>query len=152
SMTLTTAGAAGSAAPCLGYDAVRCAVLRADATTTPSSAGTRGFVRLGSTTVTVASVTLDHVIVDGNREARLSSAAATACAAGQNGDGINVGANCASCSILGTASVRALCGSGMEWDGDGLTVKRSIFFANGDHGTQNMWSDGLTVHKSDNAV
>jgi hypothetical protein len=151
-MTLASAGATGNAASCLEYAAPPCAVLRADATVTPSAAGTRGFVRLGTLATRIANVTLDHVVVDGNRAARLASAAAAACAGGQNGDGINVGANCDSCSIVGTASARAVCGSGMEWDGDGIAVRGSVFWGNGDHATQNMWSDGLTIHKSDSGV
>jgi hypothetical protein len=127
-------------------------VLRADSTTLPSGGNTRGFLRLGELNAPVSMVTLDHILVDGNRGARLGSTAAMHCAAGQNGDGISIGANCASCTMTGMASARALCGSGLEWDGDGITVKNSVFFGNGDHNTQNMWSDGLTIHKSDNAV
>ena len=151
-MTVTTAGASGNAASCLADDAPRCAVLRADATLLPSASGNRGFVRMGLAGAAVSSVTLDHVVVDGNRAARLGSPAATACASGNNGEGINIGASCANCSFVGSASARALCGSGLEWDGDGLTVKNSVFLGNGDHATQNMWSDGLTIHKSDGAL
>jgi hypothetical protein len=151
-MTLTTAGATASPASCLAYDAPRCAVFRADATVLPSAASTRGFVRMGLGSAPVSSVTLDHVVVDGNRGARITSPAATACAAGNNGDGINIGAACTGCTVTGSASARALCGSGLEWDGDGVTVKNSVFVGNGDHDTQNMWSDGLTIHKSDGAV
>jgi hypothetical protein len=151
-MTVTTAGATTSPASCLAYDAPSCAVLRADATTLPSAAATRGFVRMGLGNAPVSAVTLDHVVVDGNRGARLGSAAASACASGNNGEGINIGANCATCTVKASASVRALCGSALEWDGDGVTVKNSVFAGNGDHATQNMWSDGLTIHKSDGAV
>jgi hypothetical protein len=152
-LTLTTAGASGVAASCLTYDAPPCAVLRADPAVLPSAANTRGFVRLGPLGgATVTKVTLDHVVIDGNRQERLGSAAAAACASGKNGDGINVGANCASCTITGSVSARAVCGSGMEWEGDGITVKGSVFWGNGDHTTQNMWSDGLTIHKSDGGV
>ena len=151
SLSITSTGAASAVAACIAYDAPKCAVLRADATTLPSGGNTRGFLRLGELNAPVSMVTLNHVLVDGNRGARLGSTAAMHCAAGQNGDGINIGANCTSCEMLGMASARALCGSGLEWDGDGITVKESVFFGNGDHNTQNMWSDGLTIHKSDNA-
>jgi hypothetical protein len=150
-MTFGTAGVMGAAPSCLDYQTAPCAVLRADTTTLPSATSTRGFVRLGSLATPTSAVTLDHVVVDGNRTARLGTTAATSCAAGQNGDGINIGANCASCTIRGTVSARAVCGSGLEWDGDGVSVDNSDFFGNGDHATQNMWSDGLTIHKSDNA-
>ncbi len=150
-MTLATAGVVGAKPSCLDYDTAPCAVLRADATTLPSASATRGFVRLGSLGTATSGITLEHVVVDGNRGARLATTAATNCATGQNGDGINVGANCASCAIKGSVSARAVCGSGLEWDGDSVVVDNSDFFGNGDHNTQNMWSDGLTIHKSDNA-
>jgi hypothetical protein len=148
-LTLTTAGATG--ASCLDWSTAPCAVLRADATTLPSSGGTRGFVRLGTLATATSAVTLDHVVVDGNRAARLGSAAANACASGNNGEGINIGSNCASCAFKASVSARAVCGSGFEHDGDGLVVDDADFFGNGDHDTQNMWSDGLTIHKSDAA-
>ena len=151
-MTLTTTGAAAAMNSCLAYAGPRCAVFRADASVTPSASGTRGFLRLGTLSTAVTGVTLDHVVVDGNRDGRLASTAAMRCASGNNGDGINIGANCASCSVTGTASARAVCGSGLEWDGDTITVDDSDFFGNGDHNTQNMWSDGLTIHKSDGAI
>jgi hypothetical protein len=150
-MTLTTSGAANTP-NCLAYGGPPCAVFRADDVVSPMAASTRGFVRLGTLGTQVSAVTLDHVVIDGNRGARLSSGPAGQCAAGNNGDGISVGANCAGCTIAHVVSARALCGSGMEWDGDGITVKDSVFFANGDHTKNNMWSDGLTIHKSDNAV
>lgn len=151
-LTFATAGAASAAPSCLDYDGPKCAVLRADATVSPSSAGTRGFVRLGTLQTQVTSITLDHVVVDGARDGRLASPAASQCAQGNNGDGINIGANCASCTVVGSGSARALCGSGLEWDGDMATISKTVFLGNGDHATQNMWSDGLTIHKSDGAT
>ena len=149
-MTLTTDATSTNMDNCLDHSGPSCAVLRADENLSPS--GARGFLRLGSLLTQVSSVTLDHVLVDGNRGARLGSTAAQQCASGNNGEGINIGASCASCTMVGMASARALCGTGLEWDGDGITVDRSVFFGNGDHETQNMWSDGLTIHKSDNAM
>jgi hypothetical protein len=148
-MTLTTTGTQ-NAASCLDYATLPCAVFRADAQTAPN--GARGFVRLGTLQTAVSNVTLDHVVIDGNRGARLQGAPATACAQGNNGEGISAGANCANCTLSHMASARAICGTGMEWDGDGITVKDSWFVFNGDHNTQNMWSDGLTIHKSNSGV
>ena len=148
-MTLTTSGTSG-AAGCLDWATLPCAVFRADASAAPN--GQRGFFRLGTLATQVSQVTLDHVVIDGDRAARLGSAMATACAQGNNGEGINVGANCANCTVAHSGSARAICGTGMEWDGDGIHVTDSVFLGNGDHATQNMWSDGLTIHKSDGAV
>ena len=149
SMTLTTANSQNTPS-CLDYATSPCAVFRADAQDAPN--GARGFFRLGTTSTQVSNVTLDHVVFDGNRTARLGTAMATACSQGNNGEGINVGSNCATCTLQHMASVRAICGTGMEWDGDGITVKDSWFAFNGDHATQNMWSDGLTIHKSNSGV
>lgn len=78
-MTLTTSGTTG-AAGCLDWATVPCAVFRADASAAPN--GQRGFFRLGTLATQVSQVTLDHVVVDGDRAARLGSAMATACAQG----------------------------------------------------------------------
>jgi hypothetical protein len=149
SMTLTTANTQ-STASCLDYATSPCAVLRADAQDAPN--GARGFFRVGTISTAVSNVTLDHVVFDGNRSARLGTSMATQCSQGNNGEGINVGSNCATCTLSHMASARAICGTGMEWDGDGITVKDSWFVFNGDHDTQNMWSDGLTIHKSNSGV
>jgi hypothetical protein len=109
----------------------------------------RGFLRLGTTTAVV----IDHIILDGNRDTRLASAAAAQCASGNNGSGFNASTPaCTGCSFLRSGSVRALCGTGFEWRGDQATVDGSVFSGNGDHATKNMWSDGLTIHQSDGAV
>ncbi len=148
-MTLTTASTANTAS-CLDYATAACAVFRADAEDAPN--GARGFFRVGTIQTATSNVTLDHVVFDGNRGARLGTNMATACSQGNNGEGINVGSNCTSCTLSNMASARAICGTGMEWDGDGITVKDSWFVFNGDHTTQNMWSDGLTIHKSNSGV
>jgi hypothetical protein len=144
-ITLRTAGTAGDTHSCLGYDGLPCVVLRADdALQVPE----RGFVRFGAT----HDVTLDHVVIDGNRDLRLQSASAQQCASGTNFPGFNAGSadsGCTSCAFVYSGSARAVCGTGLEWNGDGLTVSSSVFRDNGDHATPNMWSDGLTIHKSD---
>jgi len=96
---------------------------------------------------------MDHIVLDGNRAQRLSSAAASTCASGSNGAGFNASTpGCTACSFLHSASVRALCGTGFEWRGDQADIEGSVFEYNGDHGTQNMWSDGLTLLQSDSAT
>lgn len=143
-LTLTTAGAVGLPG-CMDTNGPECAVLRADeALDVP-----RGFVRFEAT----SDVTLDHVVLDGNRGARLGSAAASACAAGTNGSGFNAGTSgCLRCSFLFGGSARALCGTGWEWHGDEATVQGSEFRGNGEHHVQSMWADGLTLLQSNRAV
>lgn len=142
-ITVRTAGLGADAPPCAG-DTTRCATLRASAELDVPG----GFVFLGETT----RVALDHLVLDGNREARVGSAAYTRCAGGDNRNGFNAMlAGCARCSFTASVSMRALCGTGFEWRGDEATVVDSAFRANGDHATRNLWSDGLTLLQSDRA-
>lgn len=143
-ITLRTTGTSGVGVNCLDLGGPSCAIFRADANLSVP----RGFVRFGATT----GVTLDHVVLDGNRAARLSSAAAATCASGTNGAGFNAStAGCTGCSFTRGISARALCGTGWEWSGDQATVTNSVFRENGAHTVQNMWSDGLTLLQSDGA-
>jgi hypothetical protein len=91
-------------------------------------------------------VTLSAVIIDGNRTARLHSAAARNCARGLNSFGFNASViDCARCSLNAIVSRNALCGTGMEWRGAHALIQGNTFEANGDGSTLNMWSDGLTL-------
>jgi hypothetical protein len=143
-ITLRTAGTAGNSTGCLEQGGPPCAVFRAD----DNLSVPRGFVRPGA----VTGIAFDHIVLDGNRFARLGSAAAATCASGSNGAGFNASTNgCTGCSFIASGSARALCGTGFEWHGDQATITRSVFRENGDHNTQNMWSDGLTLLQSNGA-
>jgi hypothetical protein len=146
-ITLRTQGTAGVGAGCLDANGPACAVLRADEALNPT---TRGFFLFGATN----DVAVDHIVIDGNRALRLGGGAAAACAGGNNGPGINAGTTgCTGCSLHFGVSARAVCGSGWEWgSGDNALIANSVFRENGDHYTQNMWSDGLTVNRSNGAT
>ncbi len=142
-MTFGTVGLAASVANCLDAG-TSCATLQAATTLDVSG----GMLLLAGTD----HVVLDHIVLDGNRSARLGSMAAMRCAAGVNRNGFNaVNAASTNCSFLHSASIRALCGSGFEWRGDGATVTGSVFRDNGENAVMNMWSDGLTLLQSDGA-
>lgn len=143
--TLRTQGLAGAPAGC--EDAgTHCAVLKA----LPSfNADVGGFLAVDAT----HDVTLDHLILDGNRAARLGTTAAAQCAAGNNRYGFNARmSDCASCRFTSSVSKNALCGSGLEFRGDDSEITGNVFRANGQNAVSNMWSDGLTVHVSDRAT
>ncbi|MFO0601338.1 MAG: NBR1-Ig-like domain-containing protein [Myxococcaceae bacterium] len=109
---------------------------------------TNGFVAIGG-----SDVVLEHVVLDGNRQARLGSQAAATCAGGNNRVGFNATAQtCERCGFIVSASINALCGSGFEWFGDGARIITSSFRDNGDNAHHMMWSDGLTLLQSDGAV
>jgi hypothetical protein len=143
-ITLRTSGNQGSPA-CLVSGAPPCATLRADA----DVVAPRGFLRIEQT----HDVSLDHVVLDGNRAARLGSGAASQCRSGSTGAGFNASAGeCESCTFIASASIGALCGSGFEWAGDNARILGSTFRDNGDHTQSMMWSDGLTLLRSNAGV
>jgi hypothetical protein len=142
-ITLRTAGVPGDAAACGVAGAPACATLRADANLLVE----RGFVVLED-----ADVTLDHLVIDGNRQARLASAAAHSCATGTNGPGFNArAAGCTHCALRMSMSINALCGTGFEWTGGDAFIGGNLVRDNGDHTTRNMWADGITITNTQNA-
>lgn len=141
-ITVRTAGTAGSAASCM--HGLACATLKASPTL---------FVENGFVAIAGERVQLEHLVLDGNRAARLNSNAAATCAGGHNRVGFNATAQtCVDCGFVSSASINALCGSGFEWLGDGATVIGSTFRDNGENGRHMMWADGLTLLQSDGAV
>lgn len=143
--TLQTQGLAGSTASCEAAGS-GCAVLKA----LPSfNTNGGGFLAVDST----HEVTLDHLILDGNRSARLGTVAASQCAAGNNRYGFNARmSGCTFCRVTSSVSKNALCGSGLEFRGNDGVITGNVFRANGQNAVGNMWADGLTVHYSDRAT
>lgn len=141
-ITLHTAGVAANAPACLVTGAPACATLRA----APDLLVARGFVQIED-----SDVTLEHVVLDGNRAARLQSTAAQMCAAGTNGPGFNaIAAGCTHCTLLYSATINALCGTGFEWNGADAFIGGNLVRDNGDHVTQFMWADGITITRTEN--
>jgi len=90
-------------------------------------------------------VTIEHMVIDGNRAARGGSRAVRLCLDGHNTFGFNATVlDCFSCGLADVLSRNAVCGTGMVWVGGNASIQRSTFQANGDSATS-MWSDGLTV-------
>ena len=95
---------------------------------------------------TASNVLLEHLVLDGNRAARVSSAAARSCQARSTAPGVNAAViGCVRCALDDVVSRNALCGSGMVWSGAEALIRRSEFRANGDATSHRMWADGLTV-------
>ncbi|MBP9113432.1 MAG: hypothetical protein KBF88_11535, partial [Polyangiaceae bacterium] len=143
-ITIRTLGSNANSPGCWDHESPACAVLRGG----DNLSAPRGFVY-----VTAGSeVHLDRIVLDGNRNARLSSAAAATCAGGTNGAGFNAHSDdCANCSFKRGMSARALCGTGWEWIGDNAVIEGNVFYQNGDHNTKLMWADGLTLLRSNGA-
>jgi hypothetical protein len=90
-------------------------------------------------------VTLEHLVIDGNRAARATSTAAQFCLKGLTSYGFNVAVlDCTSCGVDDIVSKNALCGTGMVWSGTQATIQRSAFIGNGS-AAPGMWADGLTA-------
>ncbi|WP_224371309.1 NBR1-Ig-like domain-containing protein [Hyalangium versicolor] len=143
--TLRTQGLASSSANCEALGNA-CAVLKA----LPSfSANVGGFVAA----VATSNVTFDHLVLDGNRAARLGTTAASQCAAGANFWGFNARmSDCASCRFTYNVSKNTLCGTALEFRGHDGTLTNNVFRSNGQNSQPGMWSDGLTIHISDRVL
>jgi hypothetical protein len=136
-LTLATTGVAAPFATCRANPGA-CATFIAS----PDFSGDGGLLRIES----ADAVRLEHLVIDGNRAARLASPAAAACAAGNNRAGYNASAEgCADCALFDVVSQNALCGTGFEWTGRRARIEQSTFRDNGDAGNRNMWADGLTA-------
>ena len=137
-ITLRSAGKAGQP-PCkvTGHS---CAELKA----LPALYDQFGLLR-----VTGSGVTVSHIVLNGNRQARAGTPAYTMCSTLQdNSRGTNGAFFCSSCTLTGSVSKHALCGTGFVVSGSAqkVTVTQSTFAENGVHNVKNLWSDGLTVH------
>ncbi|HEX7184020.1 MAG TPA: NBR1-Ig-like domain-containing protein [Thermoanaerobaculia bacterium] len=141
-MTLRTSGTAGSTQSC---EAISCAVLRA----LPSfNANVGGFLAVENT----SDVTIDHIVLDGNRANRLGTTAASQCAAGNNRWGFNARmSNCSFCRFTYNVTRNALCGTAIEFSGNDAVISNNTLRNNGQNSQTNMWADGITVHFSDRA-
>jgi hypothetical protein len=135
-LTLRTAGTAGASSCVAAPDG--CAVLVA----APDLGDQWGLLLVRSTT----NVSLEHLVVDGNRAQRTQSAAARFCVSGDNTYGFNASVlECDGCRVDDVVSRNAVCGTGMVWTGANATIERNAFLSNGDAATRSMWSDGLTL-------
>lgn len=145
-MTLRTSGTSGSTYTCQNY---ACATLKA----LPSfNSGGGGFLVAQN----ASGVTIDHIVLDGNRAGRLQSPAAAECAKevpGANRWGFNARmSNCSGCRFTYNVSKNALCGTALEFSGHDATISNNAFHDNGQNSARLMWADGLTVIYSDRAV
>jgi hypothetical protein len=157
-VTLRTEGVLATAAGCGLPGSPRCAVFRA----APELSDAYGLLLADG----VTRLTLDHIVLDGNRGQRLHTGPGISCGgkwAGHEAEGRSPAYNsgihdCTNCSFYGLASVNAICGTGCEYSGPNATFARCLFQNNGDHfGRQSgaeghKWSDGLTMGSGADAV
>ena len=136
-VTIRTAGSGGTSLSCRAAPA-QCATLMAS----PDFFDALGVLYVRSTT----GVMLEHLVIDGNRGARLASLAAQHCQLGRTATGFNASVlGCAGCALHDLVSTNALCGTAMLWSGPQASIRQSEFSHNGDAATPRMWADGLTA-------
>jgi len=136
-LTIRTAGSGGTPLSCAAAPDA-CATFVA----APDFTDPWGVILVTSTN----NVSLEHIVIDGNRQARLASRSTRACLDGRNIFGFNAAVlYCGHCGLADVLSRNALCGTGMAWVGANATIQNSTFAANGDAITSALWSDGLTV-------
>ena len=100
-----------------------------------------------------SNISIQRIIIDGNRYNRLNTPTAHDCANGSNYAGHNaIFSGCDGCSFTSSVTMFAVCGTGLGWTGKGSIVQDSVISHNGDHYTHNMWSDGLTLNQASPAV
>lgn len=108
-LTIRTVGSADGSITCSsGPDG--CANLVAS----PRLDDDNGVLSIQSTT----DVTLEHIVLDGNRRARLHTRAFQACRAGRNTAGFSASViGCVRCAVHDIVATLALCGTGLLWVG-----------------------------------
>ncbi|CUG93468.1 Hypothetical protein, putative [Bodo saltans] len=92
-------------------------------------------------------VNINHIIIDGNRDARRFSNSWNECLNNEDNRGNAVNArinNVDNATFEYSASIQALCASGFQWMSDYCTIANSYFANNGNH-ADGRWSDGLTL-------
>jgi len=147
--TLRTKGLQGSSATCT-LD-TPCATLKA----APEFSDRYGLIAVGTDDSQVRHVNLDHIALDGNRIARLKGHAHAQCLTGGHGNSWGFNArmkNCTECTLTYSSSSNTLCGTAMEWWGDGATIAHNAFLNNGNRHLVHEWADGLSMHLSNHST
>lgn len=104
----------------------------------------------------VDGITIDHIVLDGNRANRSGSAAYTKCkGAGDGGFDNRYGFNAElfgdNLTVKYSASINALCGTALGFLGNNATIRSNTISNNGVN-EPNLWSDGLTASYAHNSV
>lgn len=142
--TITTLGKKPTDPPC-NYGATHdCAEIRASANFNADGKSDYGVVAFLGT-----NITLDHIVVNGNKTARVNSNAWKRCnqantSAGDTAAGYNITVDVSGFKFTNSVSKNGLCASGLGLTGKNILVQRSAIVYNGTHNVNMMWSDGIT--------
>ena len=160
-ITLSTRGLSDDLTTCLKNTTSNpCAVLIAAddfGEPRPDNSFARAMLRIGSSKKPVNRVTLDHIALDGAKDARSKNGNITK-KCGSGGGGRNLMETGGSDNkLLYSASVNALCGTAIGWavakTGIRSIIKNNFIANNGTGYPDNtIWSDGLTIGKVSNTI
>ncbi len=161
-ITFSTQGLSGDPTTCLKNEtSKRCAVLLAAddfGEPKPDKSFAEAMLWIGSNKKPVNRVTLDHIALDGAKDARSKNGNITKnCGPGKKGGRNLMEAGGKANRLLYSASVNALCGTAVGWavakTGSESEIMNNFVANNGigyPHNT--IWSDGLTIGKVSNAT
>jgi len=121
-----------------------CAELIAEPNTT-TDAG-QGLLKISG-----SGAAIENLVLNGNREARLSSEAAANCRKEKNDYGYNASVVSSSVLVRRVVSKNALCGTGLFVQGDDLQILENTILNNGVHNERGLWADGMTVADASNS-
>lgn len=139
---ITTKGKLTTDTPCT-EDSTDCAELRAINTFNTDGKSDNGLLSLVG-----KSIVIDHVVVNGNKQARGDSVAAARCKESGGVSGSNMSVNGNAIQILNSVSKNALCGFGLNALGKNILVKYDSFISNGNHQIPGMWANGVTSYEN----
>lgn len=143
---LITKGKLTTDAPCTEVS-TDCAELRATNTFNADAKSDNGLLALVG-----KSIVMDHVVVNGNKQARMDSVAAARCKDSGGVSGSNISVNGNAIQILNSVSKNALCGFGLNILGKNILVKNDSFVSNGNHLLPGMWANGVSSYENNDGL
>ncbi len=142
SLLLITEGLDGTE-PCAGDEQHKCAEFLAG----PETATISGMISVNGD-----SIALDHIVINGNKEARQNSPAAQNCKNNKNEYGYNAVFAGSNITLTDSVFKNALCATGVYLSGSHFQVQNNKILKNGVHNISGMWSDGMTAGELKNSV
>ncbi|MDP3051991.1 MAG: DUF4214 domain-containing protein [bacterium] len=98
--------------------------------------------------ITHDNTTIDHIVINGNKSARESSAAGLKCQSGDNTHGTNISLHGSYSQISNSVSKEGLCASAIyvcDTNTTNIVLTKNTIINNGVHNKNGLWSDGVTA-------
>jgi hypothetical protein len=144
---LVTKGKPSTSPPCEYTATSTCAELIASSDFNADGKNDGGLLSLTGRTII-----LDHIVVNGNKQARANSTAAAKCSQNTGASGYNMSLVGNAFQFTNSVSKNALCGSGLNLVGKNILIKTSAVVYNGTHNANNMWANGVTSYENNDGL